>query len=223
MGPTRRLLTSLATLPAPGPPTWSRLALMASSTGMARARCPASPPIIMVSVPASAPAGPPETGASMKPSPFSAARAARRRETPASEVEVSTKTAPAGALARNPSGASTTFATTSAVGSEAMTTSLAAKRSARPRATTPFASPGRPGQARDRCHRCGNPWPRHWRPCQGPCARGPRRRCSMPSPGPPALCCATRPARLERLLIKGSRREIGQTRRWQAAMRRGWL
>jgi hypothetical protein len=61
---TSRLFTSFATCPAPGPPTGMIFAAMRSSTGRARSIAAASPPSIIASVPAAAPAGPPETGAS---------------------------------------------------------------------------------------------------------------------------------------------------------------
>ena len=78
--PAIRLLQSLATSPAPTAPMWTTWPPMAPRTGRAASRSSASPPTMMASVPSSAPATPPETGASMNRTPRSRSRAATRRE-----------------------------------------------------------------------------------------------------------------------------------------------
>ena len=78
--PAIRLLQSFATSPAPTAPTWTMCLPMAPRTGRASSRSPASPPTMMASVPSSAPATPPETGASMNRTPRSRSRAATRCE-----------------------------------------------------------------------------------------------------------------------------------------------
>ena len=62
-------MRALTAWPAPGPPTWKRVPVIASSSGPTARTSQSVPPTIAVSVPASAPATPPETGASTKPMP----------------------------------------------------------------------------------------------------------------------------------------------------------
>jgi hypothetical protein len=66
----------------------------AIATGFMASKAAASPPHITVSRPLTAPAWPPDTGASTKPRPRAAATAASSRATAADAVVWSTKTAP---------------------------------------------------------------------------------------------------------------------------------
>ena len=68
---------------------------MAVKAGRASSRSRASPPTMMARVPSSAPPTPPDTGASMKRTPRSPSRAAKRREVPGSTVDMSTQSRPA--------------------------------------------------------------------------------------------------------------------------------
>ena len=79
-------------------------------TGSALAKTSASPPHMTVSTPFSAPAWPPETGASMKPAPCSFAAACSSRATSAEAVVWSTKIAPWPSPANAPSGPMVTCA-----------------------------------------------------------------------------------------------------------------
>ena len=58
------LLQILAAWPAPAPPAWITALPICSSKGRARSNASSLPPTMKVSVPASAAAMPPETGAS---------------------------------------------------------------------------------------------------------------------------------------------------------------
>ena len=80
---TMRLLTSLATSPAPTGPQWARRdgSPIASRAGSARRRASASPPHMMARVPASAPGGPPLTGQSRYATPRAAHSPASSRAT----------------------------------------------------------------------------------------------------------------------------------------------
>ncbi len=60
----RKLLSSLAECPAPGPPRWKIFVANVSSCGRIRSSASGSPPAMSVSVPFSAAAAPPETPAS---------------------------------------------------------------------------------------------------------------------------------------------------------------
>ena len=93
--PAIRLLQSLATSPLPTTPTWMTLAPIAASAGRASSTSRASPPTMIASVPSSARGTPPETGASMKRTPFAASACATRRETAGSTVDMSTQSRPA--------------------------------------------------------------------------------------------------------------------------------
>ena len=61
---TSAWFTSFAPWPAPGGPQWTIFFPMAARTGRTASSAAASPPTMMVSVPASAPVGPPLTGQS---------------------------------------------------------------------------------------------------------------------------------------------------------------
>src|SRR5205823_4228163 len=96
------LLVILATSPMPGPPTWKTLPAMASSTSRQVSRVAASPPTMMARVPASAPLAPPLMGASRKPMPRSAARAASCRQVDGWIVEWTTTVDPAARVSSTP-------------------------------------------------------------------------------------------------------------------------
>jgi hypothetical protein len=74
------------------------------ATGFIASKGAASPPHITVSAPFTAPAWPPETGASMKCRPWARACACSSRATSADAVVWSTKMAPAAMPAKAPSG-----------------------------------------------------------------------------------------------------------------------
>src|SRR6266566_3040901 len=75
------LLQILAVWPLPAGPAWTIVFPIALRIGSARAKAAASPPTIKVSVPASAPMTPPETGASSIAKPaFVAERGAGRTD-----------------------------------------------------------------------------------------------------------------------------------------------
>mgnify|MGYP002714239960 CR=1 FL=1 len=176
---TSRLLTSLATLPAPLGPTCRILAASASTTVRASARSASSPPIIMVSLPDAAPAGPPLTGASRKPCPASARRRARARLTSGSDVDVSIRiTRPSACVPTTVACASSIAATSWAVGREKTIRSLVTNSSPgsetkpNPASAAALALP-RPDRSPSPRSR---PWPA-WPPFRTPSPRGrPRRR-----------------------------------------------
>ena len=95
--------TILVSWPFPAGPMWVTLRAYASITGRARAKSASSPPTITVSTPFSAPACPPETGASRKPTPRSLAAAWTSRATTAESVVLSMKMAPSAMPASAPS------------------------------------------------------------------------------------------------------------------------
>jgi hypothetical protein len=78
--------TILVSWPAPAGPRSVTARAYESITGFAFSKAAASPPHITVSLPFSAPACPPETGASMKSTPFSFAAANTLRATSADAV-----------------------------------------------------------------------------------------------------------------------------------------
>jgi hypothetical protein len=86
--------TILVSCPAPEGPSSVTARAYESITGLARSNGPGSPPHITVSLPFSAPACPPETGASMKSTPFAFAASKTLRATSADAVVWSTMTAP---------------------------------------------------------------------------------------------------------------------------------
>jgi hypothetical protein len=92
-------------------------------TGFARSNGAGSPPHITVSLPFSAPAWPPETGASMKSTPFSFAIANTLRATSAEAVVWSTRMAPFFMPASTPSLPVVTARTSSSLPTIVMTKS----------------------------------------------------------------------------------------------------
>src|SRR5580698_4902600 len=97
---TASWLHTLAAWPLPGPPRCTSLSPSASRTGRARSTAASLPPIMKVSVPAAAPATPPETGASRYCRPFAAAAACRSLVVATSMEDESITSAPAGSRAR---------------------------------------------------------------------------------------------------------------------------
>ena len=97
------LLTSFAAIPAPASPQAMTLPAIGSTISAARATSSGAPPSMKVSVPASAPAVPPEIGASTKVSPRASASLWHQREVSTSTVEVSMSTVDASACAKIPS------------------------------------------------------------------------------------------------------------------------
>ncbi len=95
-------LTILASWPAPESPSSVTAFAKAIATGCITAKGAASPPHITVSTPLTAPAWPPETGASTKCRPCAAAAACSSRATAAEAVVWSTNTAPAAMPAKAP-------------------------------------------------------------------------------------------------------------------------
>ena len=77
--PAQRLLQSFAACPRPWSPTCTTSLPSASNSGRARSAAAAAPPTMIVSVPASAPIVPPETGASSASMPRGASAAASSR------------------------------------------------------------------------------------------------------------------------------------------------
>mmetsp|Transcript_9952 Transcript_9952/g.21251 ORF Transcript_9952/g.21251 Transcript_9952/m.21251 type:complete len:238 (+) Transcript_9952:595-1308(+) len=88
------LLTTLTAWPEPRGPTCRTLPEKASTHGFTRSTTSGSPPIMLVTVPASAPRGPPLTGQSTMCSPFSASLAPMRWVWVGSPEVQSTNTAP---------------------------------------------------------------------------------------------------------------------------------
>ncbi len=78
--------TIFVSWPAPGPPISVTARAYVASTGSAYAYASASPPTMIVSLPFSAPAWPPDTGASRKATPRAAAAACMSRATSAEAV-----------------------------------------------------------------------------------------------------------------------------------------
>ena len=87
------LLQILAAWPLPDGPVWTMVAPICSRIGRARATAPASPPTMKVSVAFSAPATPPDTGASTISRPRSAAACQTARAVSTSIVEQSISSA----------------------------------------------------------------------------------------------------------------------------------
>ena len=88
--PTSSWLTSFTACPAPTAPQRRMFLPNARNTGSATSNAAGSPPAITVSVPACAPAGPPDTGASRNCAPRFASQSAQRRFSPGGTVEQST-------------------------------------------------------------------------------------------------------------------------------------
>ena len=95
-------LTILASWPEPLGPSSVTACANAPATGAIVSKVACVPPHITVSMPFTAPAWPPDTGASMKPRPFEAASAASSRAMSADAVVWSTKIAPAFMPAKAP-------------------------------------------------------------------------------------------------------------------------
>src|SRR5690606_28092582 len=102
----------------------------ASITGLARSNTACSPPTITVSTPFSAPACPPETGASRKSNPPADAAAASSRATSAEAVVLSMKIAPFFIAAKAPSSPIVTWRRSSSLPTQAKTKSLSLAASA---------------------------------------------------------------------------------------------
>ena len=116
-------LTILVSWPAPAGPIRMQARAKHSITGAALSKTAASPPHITVSAPFSAPAWPPETGASITPIPRSAPSAPSSRATSAEAVVWSTKTAPLSMPAKAPSSPRTTARRSSSLPTQVKTTS----------------------------------------------------------------------------------------------------
>ena len=101
-------LTIFASWPAPASPTRVTALAKCIATGWMRPKTASSPPHMTVNAPFTAPAWPPETGASMKCRPCRVASAASSRATSAEAVVWSTRTAPGFMPAKAPSAPSTT-------------------------------------------------------------------------------------------------------------------
>ena len=91
--PAIRLLQSFTTWPVPGPPTRTTTEPSAPSRGSTRANASSEPPTKTLSVPASAPIGPPLTGASSESMPAAPSSSASRRASAGGPVDMSTNVA----------------------------------------------------------------------------------------------------------------------------------
>ena len=114
-------LTILASCPEPLGPTSVTARPKAIATGCARANGSASPPHITVSMPLTAPAWPPDTGASMKCRPRCLAAACSSRATSAEAVVSSKKIASLPMPAKAPSAPSATLRRSSSLPTQAKT------------------------------------------------------------------------------------------------------
>ena len=83
------LLQIFAAWPLPEGPAWITVLPIASSSGLAHVNAASAPPTMNVSVPACAPATPPDTGASSIARPLPCAAAATSRALSTSMVEQS--------------------------------------------------------------------------------------------------------------------------------------
>src|SRR5262245_32064603 len=115
------LLTSLATQPLPISPTWKMLAPMCWSSGLQVSNACVSPPTMTASVPRSAPATPPLTGASSMVTPCAAKAAQTCLAMLGESVLRSTKINPGRAAAMMPLVPSATCSISRGPGSEAKT------------------------------------------------------------------------------------------------------
>src|SRR5215472_7669288 len=104
-------LHAFVTWPAPRSPTWTMVVPMTWSSGRQASRTSLRPPAMMDSVPASAPGGPPLTGASRHSTPPAAAAAPRRRVTSGDIVDMSIQVVPGAAPASRPCSPATTAST----------------------------------------------------------------------------------------------------------------
>ena len=174
--PTITWLTTFIAWPAPGPPTRTTLPPRMSNSGRARSKSASSAPTMIASVPCSVPSGLPDTGASAQPTPRSARRSARPRESSGSELPMSITSEPG---RRCGSSCSSTTPVAAESDSMAITTSAAAASAMFSTSVTPAAahppvsSDSRPTpRPRD---------PRGVPPAAGPSGRAPPRRRSRPS------------------------------------------
>src|SRR3990172_5780946 len=141
-------LTALVACPAPTGPMCVIVRPIAARIGRARSTSASVPPTMIVRVPCSAPSEPPETGASTKPTPPAASRAAKPSLAPGLMVEQSTIRLPARTPAARPPGPKSTASTSGVSERQTTTTSTAAARSAgvaaslAPSSTTAAARPG---------------------------------------------------------------------------------
>ncbi len=117
------LLQILAVWPAPTLPAWKMLAPMMSNSGRARSSAASLPPTMNVSVPAAAPAVPPETGASIKSTPLAWAAAPTFCALAAAMVLLSIINAPAGSMPSKPLSPRYSASTWALAGSMLTTTS----------------------------------------------------------------------------------------------------
>ena len=101
--PSSMLLAIFATCPFPLPPAWKMFLPIASRIGLAFAKASSGPPAMKVSVPASAAAVPPETGASTIRKPPASACFAASRASSTAMVEQSMNSMPGFAFAATPS------------------------------------------------------------------------------------------------------------------------
>jgi hypothetical protein len=104
-----KLLSSLTTWPALGPPTWKMFSQKAASTGRILSNTACSAPTMVLSLPSSASTGVRASGASTRVAPCCAHKAAKRRVDSGSLVEVSITIRPALALDRHAVGAQQAF------------------------------------------------------------------------------------------------------------------
>src|SRR3989304_5777514 len=95
-------LTALVACPAPTGPMCVIVRPIAARIGLARSTSASVPPTMIVRVPCSAPSEPPETGASTKPTPPAASRAAKPSLAPGLMVGQATIRLPARAPAAGP-------------------------------------------------------------------------------------------------------------------------
>ena len=117
------LLTSFIAWPAPTSPQWNTFGLIASKVSRMRANCASVPPAMIAMVPASAPCGPPETGASISSSPRSASSAAMARVAFGSPVVWSTMIPPGAMPAASPPSPKIASRTSFEVGRQSSTAS----------------------------------------------------------------------------------------------------
>ena len=90
LSPKIRVFTaSFIAAPVPSGPRWKSVALSASRTGRARSRSSASPPTMIVSLPASASPTLPDTGVSSRPAPAARAAASWARNVAGGTVDAS--------------------------------------------------------------------------------------------------------------------------------------
>ena len=97
-----RLFASFAAMPIVGPPSSNTCPAIGSTSGTARCTASASPPSMKVRLPAAAPAMPPEMGESTNANPRAADVSWQNLDVATSTVDVSSSSAPAGAVAQMP-------------------------------------------------------------------------------------------------------------------------